>query len=138
MRIARLELRKHDTFDDIYFQYNTWPKERFGDKFIIHVLPYFYLSKKQTMLFIRQHHPEFWDIYNTWDAAFIAKALHEASTHSLTKEEIYPSSLKNKHILTVKQSIYYAWRNIKQSAKRLLKHKKWPFFKYTTKLWMGS
>lgn len=122
MRIARLELRKHST--EIYFHYNTWPKERFSHKFIIHVLPDFYLSQKQMMLFIKQHHPEFLDEYNTWDAAFIAKALHEASTHSSTKEEIYPSSLKNKHILTVKQSIYYAWRNIKTSAKRLLRPKK--------------
>jgi hypothetical protein len=111
MRTARLVMEKEKDGYDIRLYFKTYPSGMFQDKISILVSPARFYTEYRLQYKITILHKDLHSNSFLWDGAFIRYSLRKAAQHNETREEIYPSSLKNKHILTVKQSIKYAWRN---------------------------
>lgn len=120
MRVARLVIAKNE-YGTIRLFLGTY--QEYQNEFSVRVKPYCYFEENRLQDHMRINYYDLLCRHRNWCGAYIGKSIIDIARTGFIREEIYPSSLKNKHILTVKQSAYYAWNKIRRSIKRFFRFK---------------
>lgn len=97
--------------------------QEYQNEFSVRVEPYSYFEENRLQDDIRLNYYDLIYRHRYWHGAYIEKSIIDLTITGFIREEIYPSLFTDKHILTVKQSAYYAWNKIRRSIKRFFHFK---------------